>query len=265
MDKPVAVITGASSGIGHETFRQFAISGLWTPIGIARRENRLQALVDEVGGEFKVCDITDEDQVDAATSEILDEHPGISVLVNNAGPVLRKRYSEATLAEVRSVMDTNYFGTISITNALKPGLDRAVHAHGRADIVNVVSAAAGVLDPNSGPYGASKSALLDYTMALMTDLRPEGIRVHAILPGRADTEGHPKRRKPNPSLMSKLMSRLTETDVDAVAEAIFAIAKHPQKPSERYLPGRLRIPAVANTLSRVNISSIVSALYRDKS
>jgi short-subunit dehydrogenase len=259
MDQRVAVVTGASSGFGQESVRRLAGAG-WMTIGIARREERLSLLAEEVGGDYQVCDITDPEQVAEVGASIIDKYVNINLLVNSAGKPLRKRFEEATSAEIWGVMDTNFFGTMRMTEALVPGLINATRAAQPADIVNVCSAAAGILDANSGAYGTSKGAQADYSKALTTRLRPWGINVHAVHPGRADTEGHPKR--PSSSALSKLVSALTETDVDSVAEAI---ARMPGTPSsEVFLPGLLKYVAVANAIAPVTVTRAVNYLGHKK-
>ena len=80
----VAVITGGSSGIGEETARELARKG-WTCVLLARRADRLERIAAEIGGEWELCDVADRAQVDAAAARVLERHPAIGLLVNNAG------------------------------------------------------------------------------------------------------------------------------------------------------------------------------------
>jgi short-subunit dehydrogenase len=255
MDRPVAVVTGASSGFGHQTVRELADLG-WMTIGIARRGDRLESLADEVGGRHVVCDLTDPDQIKATASGILDEFPAVKLLVNNAGKALRGRFDEVDIDEAYEAMQTNYFGTLLMTQALRPGLERAASS----DVVNVISAAGTIIKASSGAYGASKYAQLALSRCQTVDLEPSGIAVHAILPGEADTEGHPQR--PSHSALSKLTSKLIGTDVDTVAAAV--IDRIGKKSGEVYVPKRLRAVAMLNAVLPVPTGRAVNKLTSKK-
>lgn len=250
--QPIAVVTGASSGFGEEIVRRLADEG-WMTIGVARRGDRLAALAEEVGGDYVVCDITDPVRVRLAAGAILGWHvvggrAPVNLLVNNAGMPLREHFDDADEAAVTEVTDTNYLGSFRMVTALLPGLEAA----GQADIINVVSAAATITNPGSGPYGASKRAQLGYSQALAVDLRPRGINVHAILPGKADTEGHPQKESHSP------LSRLTRTDIDSVADAV--MDRIGKKPADVYVPKILKWVAVANVVAPVTTGRVVNKL-----
>jgi NAD(P)-dependent dehydrogenase (short-subunit alcohol dehydrogenase family) len=245
-EMPVAVVTGASShGFGEAIVRRLADGG-WRTIAIGRRADRLQDLAEEVGGEFEVCDISDPYQVRDTARGILDRHEGIDLLVNNAGMALRGDYREVTAYDATRVMQTNYFGTLNMTEALRPGLERAAPA----DVIHVISAAGAIANPHSAPYSASKHAQLGLSRLQTVSLRPLGIHVHAILPGKANTEGHPQEPSSSP------FSRLTRTDIDSVADAV--IARIGERPKEVYVPRRLKLGAVANTLGSVTTGRVVN-------
>ena len=134
----VAVVTGASSGIGEAIARLLARKG-WHCVLVARREDRLRALAEEIGGEVELCDVADRDAVDAMAERILARHPAIHLLVNNAGMPARGSYLTVDLDLVRRVMEVNYLGGVWCTRALLPGLRAA--ASGTAHVVNLVSVA----------------------------------------------------------------------------------------------------------------------------
>jgi len=251
MERPVAVVTGASSGFGEQIVRNLATEG-WLTIGVARRADRLMTLAGEVDGEYKVCDVSDQDYVEETATAILDEHPKINLLVNNAGEAMRDRFIEAgDCIDTEDVMKTNYLGSVWMAHALLGGLMDAAPS---ADIVNMVSAAATVTNPHSGPYGASKSAQLAFSRSLAADLRPHGVRVHSILPGKANTEGHPQ--KVSNSFFS--MSKIIGTDVETVADAV--VERIGKKSSEIYVPKVLRAVAVLNTAIPVTAGRAVNWL-----
>jgi NAD(P)-dependent dehydrogenase (short-subunit alcohol dehydrogenase family) len=222
-------------------------------IGIARQEDRLSSLADEVGGDYKVCDITDPVRVKETADDILAEHPSVNVVVNNAGMALRTRFEDALEDDMMRAMETNFLGGFFVARALQPGLERAARMGQSADVINMVSAGAGITNPHSAPYGASKAAQLLYSRSLTTDLRPLGIGVHAILPGKADTEGHPQ----NPSRSP--LSKVTGTDVDAVAAAV--LDRPGKRPREVYVPPVLKWVAVANDIAPVTVTRVVNKLF----
>jgi len=183
----IAVVTGASSGIGAEIARALAKRD-WHCVLLARREDRLRALADEIGGEYEICDVTDRGAVDAVATR----HPRLDLLVNNAGVPARSSFLEG---DVETALRTNYLGGIWCVRAFLPALEAAVPS----DIVNIVSVAGTVALPASGPYAASKHAQLAFSRATAAELRGRGIRVHTIKPGFVETEGFPQSWLPRPA------------------------------------------------------------------
>jgi short-subunit dehydrogenase len=186
----ITVVTGASSGIGAEIARLLTRRG-WRCVLLARREDRLRALAEEIGGEYEVCDIADRDAVERVAARILERHPSVHLLVNNAGIPARTNFLEG---DPEAVMRTNYLGGIWCLRAFLPGLEAAAPS----DVVNVVSIAGAVAFPPSGPYSASKHAQLAFSRATAAQLRGRGIRVHTVKPGFVETEGFPQRWLPRP-------------------------------------------------------------------
>jgi len=189
----VAVVTGASSGIGAELARGLAHKG-WQCVLLARREERLRALADEIGGEYEVCDVADRAAVDATAARVLERHPRVHLLVNNAGIAGRTDFLTGDPERIEGVMRTNYLGSVWCLRAFLPGLEAAAPS----DVVNVVSVAGAVAFPPSGPYSASKHAQLAFSRATAAELRSRGIRVHTVKPGFAETEGFPQSGLPAP-------------------------------------------------------------------
>jgi short-subunit dehydrogenase len=180
----VAVVTGASSGIGAEIARLLARRG-WYCVLLARREDRLRPLAEELGGDYELCDVADKDAVERTAARILERHPRIHLLVNNAGIAGRSTFLEG---DPEAVMQTNYFGSIWCLRAFLPGLEAAAPS----DVVNVVSVAGVIAVPRSGPYSASKHSQLAFSRATAAQLRSRGIRVHTVKPGFVETEGFPQ-------------------------------------------------------------------------
>jgi len=188
------VVTGASSGIGAEIARVLAHEG-WHCVLVARREGRLRELADETGGEVEVCDVSDRAAVDALAARVLERHPRIGLLVNNAGVSGRSTFLDGDPAVIEGVMRTNYLGSVWCLRAFLPGLEAAAPS----DVVNVVSIAGEVAFPPSGPYGASKHAQLAFSRAIAAQLRRRRIRVHTVKPGFVETEGFPQAWLPKPA------------------------------------------------------------------
>ena len=189
----VAVITGASSGIGAEIARALSRRG-WLCVLVARREDRLRALAGEIGGEAEVCDVADRGAVDAMAERVTQRHPLIHLLVNNAGIPARSNFIDGDPAAMEAAMQVNYFGGVWCLRAFFAALEAAAPS----DVVNIVSVAGDVAFPPSGPYAASKHAQLAFSRATAPQLRRRGIRVHTIKPGFVETEGFPQSWLPAP-------------------------------------------------------------------
>ena len=189
----VAVVTGASSGFGAEIARSLAARGMRCVL-LARREERLRALADEIGGEAEACDVGDREAVDAVAARVLERLPRIHLLVNNAGIPGRAGFLDGDADRIEEPVRVNYLGGVWCLRAFLPGLRAAAPA----DVVNVVSVAGTVAFPPSGPYSASKHAQLAFARATAAELRRERILVHTVKPGFAETEGFPQSWLPGP-------------------------------------------------------------------
>jgi len=179
----IAIVTGASSGIGAEIARALAGQD-WHCVLLARREDRLRELARKIGGEYELCDVTDRDGLAA----IAARHPQVNLLVNNAGIPGRASFLDADPDQIERVMRTNYLGSIWCLRAFLPALEAAAPS----DVVNIVSVAGTVALPASGPYAASKHAQLAFSRAAAAQLRRRGVRVHTVKPGFVETEGFPQ-------------------------------------------------------------------------
>lgn len=215
----VAVVTGASSGIGESVARGLSAKG-WQCVLVARREDRLRVLSEELDSEFEVCDVGDRTEVEATAARVLERHPALHLLVNNAGMAERETFVEADLDRIERVLYVNYLGSVWCTRALLTGLRAAALprrslAPPRAHVVNVVSIAGAIAFARSGPYVASKHAQLAFSRCLRPTLARSGIAVHTVLPGFVETEGFPQS-----ALRSRRRSRWLVTDPARVADAI---------------------------------------------
>src|SRR5581483_5832178 len=177
----VAVVTGASSGIGAELVRALKARGTLV-VGLSRRPS--------AADEHETCDVADREQVEAVAARVLGRHPRIDLLVCNAGVGARGSFLDAGPERIERVVRVNYLGAVWTTLAFLPGLERGSH------VVNLVSVAGTVA---VGPYSASKHAQLAFSRSLAVELAPRGIRVHTVNPGFVETEGFPQRgRWPSP-------------------------------------------------------------------
>jgi NAD(P)-dependent dehydrogenase (short-subunit alcohol dehydrogenase family) len=183
----VAVVTGASSGIGAEIARLLSSRG-YLCVLLARREDRLQAIAEEIAGEPEPCDVSDRAAVEAVAERILERHPEIAVLVNNAGVPGRTSFLDGDPEVIERLIRINYLGGIWCLRAFLPGLRAAAPS----DVVNIVSVSGVVSGPPSGPYSASKHAQLAFSRTVAAELRRERIRVHTVKPGFTETEGFPQ-------------------------------------------------------------------------
>jgi NAD(P)-dependent dehydrogenase (short-subunit alcohol dehydrogenase family) len=187
----VAVVTGASSGIGLEIARLLAGRGVLC-IVLARGAERLEAVAEELGGEAEPCDVSDRAAVEAVAERVLERHPRIDLLVNNAGIPGRTSFLDGDPEVIERLIRINYLGAVWVLRAFLPGLRAATPA----DVVNIVSVSGVVAGPPSGPYSASKHAQLAFSRTVAAELRGEGIRVHTVKPGFTETEGFPQKWLP---------------------------------------------------------------------
>ena len=164
---PLAVVTGASSGIGAALARRLARDG-WSLVLLARREDRLRELAEELGAEHEVCDVSSREDVERVAASVLERHPQVNLLVNNAGIPGRRDFLSADPEIIERVIATNYLGSVWCLRAFLPGLEAAAP---EAHVANIVSVAGTVAFPPSGPYSASKHAQLAFSRATTRQLR----------------------------------------------------------------------------------------------
>jgi len=179
----VAVITGASSGIGEASARALAADGHRLAL-LARRGDRIQALADELGeGAIAIeADVTDRDSVVAAAQRVQDELGGADILINNAGVMLLAPFSSDQNDETRQMVEVNLLGAMTATEVF---LDQL--RDGGGDLVNISSVAGRTAGPGSSVYNATKWGLNGWSEALRKELQPD-VRVMIIEPGAVATE-----------------------------------------------------------------------------
>ncbi len=180
MAAPIAVVTGASSGIGAATARWLAEHG-FTVICAARRLDRITTLAEQIGGTAVACDVTDPEQV-AQLAQAAG--PQIAVLVNNAGGALgQEPVAAADLDAWQQMYDSNVIGAARVTGALLPAL---IAGHGA--LIFVTSTAADASYEGGGGYNAAKAAERAMVGALRLELVAEPVRVCEIAPGMVRTD-----------------------------------------------------------------------------
>ena len=156
------VVTGASAGIGREAARQLSAAAAHV-IAVARREDELAQLVDEIGGEYRTCDLADEADIDRLLGELVELK--VDVLVNNAGRSIRRSILDSTerLHDYQRTMSLNYFAAVQLSLGLLPGMVE----RGSGQIVNVCTW--GLMAntfPRFSAYAASKNALAIFGRSL---------------------------------------------------------------------------------------------------
>ena len=179
----VAVITGASSGIGAATARALASDGYRVAL-LARRVGRIEALASELGnGSIAIqADVTDRDQLVAAAQRVQDELGGADVLMNNAGVMLLGPFSSARREDYRTMVEANLLGAITATEVFLDQLK-----DGGGDLINISSVAGRTARATNGVYAATKWGVNGWSESLRQELLPD-IRVTLIEPGVVDTE-----------------------------------------------------------------------------
>ena len=179
-----AFITGATSGIGAAAARRF-VAGGWRVIATGRRQQRLDALVAELGDALHplAFDMRDEVAREAAVAG-LPEDWAPDLLVNNAGLALGTAPAQsARLSDWATMIDTNIVSVVALTHRLLPGLVQRKGA-----IVNLSSVAASYPYPGGNVYGGTKAFVRQFTLGLRSDLHGTGVRVTSIEPGMVETE-----------------------------------------------------------------------------
>jgi NAD(P)-dependent dehydrogenase (short-subunit alcohol dehydrogenase family) len=180
--EPGAVlITGCSSGIGHETARHLAAGG-WTVYATARRPESLADLA-EAGCRTLALDVTDEDSMRSAVAAVEEAEGRVGALVNNAGYSQSGAVETLPMEKIRAQFETNVFGLVRMCQLALPGM----RAAGKGRIVNVSSMGGKLVFPGGGAYHATKFAVEAFSDALRWEVRGFGVDVAIIEPGLITT------------------------------------------------------------------------------
>jgi NADP-dependent 3-hydroxy acid dehydrogenase YdfG len=192
LDGKVALVTGASSGIGEATALALVREGASVSLG-ARRKDRIDALAERIGGEGGKAvaieaDVTDEGQADALVAQTAEALGGLHILVNNAGVMLLGPVAGANTDEWRRMIGVNLLGLLYCTHAALPVMGEGGGGH----IVNVSSVAGRIASLGAAVYNMTKWGVAGFSEALRQEALHANVRVTCVEPGFVDTElqGH---------------------------------------------------------------------------
>ncbi len=184
----VAAVTGASAGLGRRLALDLASAGA-VVVGVARREEQLQALVDEMRrhspeSSYRVCDLSDAASFIGLLEQVEEEYSRIDILANIAGVGGIIRTEPTTAASLRSIMEVNFIAPVAGMVTVLPGMRK--RAFGA--IANMSSDDGRAPGPGAADYSASKAALSAATESMSYDARPDGVFLHTVYPGWVPTE-----------------------------------------------------------------------------
>ena len=244
LDGTVALVTGASSGIGEATALLLAEEGAAVALA-ARRTDRLAGLAEKIrdgGGTALVieADVSDEAQARAAVARTVDELGRLDTLVNNAGVMLLGPIADAPVEEWQRMVHVNLLGLLYCAQAALPHLVSAAGTSPRrvADMINVSSVAGRVARSGSGVYNATKFGVGAFSEALRQEVTQKHVRISLVEPGATDTELRSHNR---PEVQEAIMARFTGVERLQAADIADAI---------RYVVTRPRHMAVNEMLVR---------------
>ena len=215
----VAVVTGASSGIGEATTKVLAAQGFHV-VAVARRADRIEAVAADIGGTAIVADVTD----DAAVNALADRLPRVDLLVNNAGGAKGlETVADADLEHWRWMWETNVLGTLRVTRALLPKLIDS----GNGLVVTVTSIAAYETYDGGSGYTAAKHAQGALHRTLRGELLGKPVRLTEIAPGAVETESSLVRFDGDQRRADSVYAGITPLTAGDVAEVIGFVASRP--------------------------------------
>jgi len=232
----VAVVTGASSGIGAVTARRLARDG-WDLVLVARRRDRLDDLAAAIGGATVVAaDLTDEDAPALVRAALTERHGGrLDLLVNNAGARFPGTFADTGVDGLRQHLDVNLFAVAALTHALLPLL-RAQHG----SVVTVASVSSFISRAGTAGYSSAKAAVRAFSDALA--LEEQAIHVGLVVPGFIATEGFPQTQ-----LVDNPRTRWAVSTPEAVAEAVLQAG--PGRQDQVHVPRAWAIATAARAIA----------------
>jgi len=235
LEGTVALVTGASSGIGEATARQLADEGAAVAL-VARRRERLEALAKEIGdggGRALVieADITQRDAATQAVEQTVRELGGLDILINNAGVMLLGPIVDAPLEEWERMIHINELGLLYTTHAALPHLLKAAETSQRrvADMVNISSVAGRVARSGSGVYNMTKFGVVAFGESLRQEVTRRHLRVSAVEPGAVSTELADHLRPEVRKTMEQRFAEMERMEAEDIADAIVYIVTRPRR------------------------------------
>jgi NADP-dependent 3-hydroxy acid dehydrogenase YdfG len=229
----VALVTGASSGIGEATAVALAERGATVAL-VARRRDKLEALAERIGDGGKAlvieADVSDQAQAQAAVETAVGELGRLDTLVNNAGVMLLGPIVGAPLEEWQRMVTLNVLGLLYCTHAALPHLLAAAEGDPRsvADVVNVSSTAGRVARLNSGVYNATKFGVVAFSESLRQEVTARHVRVSIIEPGATATELASHNRPVVLEEMAKNFGGIELMASEDIADAITYVVTRPR-------------------------------------
>ncbi len=233
LEGTVALVTGASSGIGEATALALAAEGASVAIA-ARRRDRLEALAERIGGGSKVLvletDVTDEEQARAMVDRTIAELGRLDTLVNNAGVMLLGSIVDAPIEEWQRMVQLNVLGLLYCTHAALPHLLRAAEDDPRqvADVVNMSSVAGRVARQGSGVYNATKFGVVAFSESLRQEVTKRHVRVSIVEPGAVMTELATHNRPEVIEGMRARFGKMEMLQAEDIAESIVFTVTRPR-------------------------------------
>ena len=219
-DARVAVVTGASSGLGRAIALALAERGAIV-VGLARRKDLLDELAPELqrstaGSTTAVCDVSDADAYRTTLRAVEAEHGRLDILVNNAGIDLMLPVPGGDEQTVREVFDVNFFATVTGTLTVVPGMIE----RGWGAVVNVSSDTARAPEPSQGAYAASKAAVSAFSESVAHEVAPKGVHIHVLYPGWVPTAMGLSGHEDGGSLPPKMVRRTEQQVATLVADRL---------------------------------------------
>lgn len=247
----VALVTGASSGIGEAMARALAERGAKVAL-VARRRERLDAIARELAtagcaASAHVCDVAEAGSIAAALREVEERWGPVDLLINNAGYGRHVLFVDHDLADVERMMATNYLGTVRFIKQVLPGM----RARRQGWIVNVASFAGKIGQADEVAYSASKFAVTGLSQGLAQELAPLGIHVLCVHPTLVRTEMF------TPEVLARMPKTATRSFIEADEFARRALAALAKGRREAVIPSHMNAPIVLHALFPTWMSRMV--------
>lgn len=237
INSKIAIVTGASSGIGAEFSKMLVENGA-TVYGLARSEDKLNAIQDKLGGDFipVIMDITNSEVLEEWVDDTFDEDHAPDILINNAGLGIFADVEDLKVREWDNMINVNLSGVFYLTRLIVPLMkENESHCH----IINISSIAGIMGNPTLTGYNASKYGLRGFSEALFKEVRYDGIKVTCLFPGSIATnffdsidemETHPHMMQP--SDISGTVKFLLETPDNFLINEMTMRPLNPKRPEE---------------------------------